>query len=212
VLTVAYARLKEGFDQLQVTRAKDKLSAAPLFNVFRLLRLENDEVRLHSKLIGYFLDPRGQHGQGTLFLDGFISCLKTISSFPLVFPPTLNTRGWRISTEKFTIKGNLDIVLGGRQDGILCVIENKILAGEGREQLGRYRDWLDLHRKVPLPLLVFLTPDGREAETISSDDPYLRLSYAKHIRSWLQETIPKICPHHVKVIAEQYLEIVENLT
>lgn len=42
------------------------------FNVFRLLRMEEDEVRLHSRFIAELLDPKGSHGQGSAFLELFL--------------------------------------------------------------------------------------------------------------------------------------------
>lgn len=207
-----YPRLREAFKDLQAERREQNSVAAPLFNLFRVLRLENDEVRLHSKLIGHLLDPRGSHGQGALFLDIFLACVTETPALKSMLPSPLRTSGWRVSTEKFTIKGNLDIVLEGRVDGILCVIENKVWAGEGDKQLSRYRIWLDLHRRhFSHRLLFFLTPDGREAKTILGDDDYIRLSYSQHVQRWLEQAIPKIRAAEVRVIAQQYLAIVQNL-
>lgn len=206
---ILYPRLREAHRALEVERRQSNATKAPQFNLFRVLRLENDEVRLHSKLLGHFLNPRGFHGQGTLFLDTFLLCATKKLREPL--PLGLNTSGWRVSTEKFTIKGNLDIVLEGGEDRVLCVIENKIRAEEGDEQLDRYRAWLDLQRKFTHRLLFYLTPDGRGSDTVAKDDGYIRLSYREHVRSWLKKTIPQIQARQVKVIAQQYLDVVEDL-
>lgn len=103
---IAYPRLREAHKAFEVERRHTNATHAPLFNLFRVLRLENDEVRLHSRLLGHFLDPRGSHGQRPLFLDTFLSCATKDLSEPL--PLGSNTSGWRVSTEKFIIKGNLE--------------------------------------------------------------------------------------------------------
>ena len=42
------------------------------FNVFRVIELTSDEVRLHSKFLAELLNPKGSHVQGSKFLDLFI--------------------------------------------------------------------------------------------------------------------------------------------
>lgn len=38
------------------------------FNIFRILKLESSEVRLHSAFIAELLNPKGNHGQKDKFL------------------------------------------------------------------------------------------------------------------------------------------------
>ena len=65
-----------------ITQKYDEIAYATgeKFNIFSVLKLETDEVRLHSRLIGELLNPRGNHGQEELFLKLFI---KSIDSFSL---------------------------------------------------------------------------------------------------------------------------------
>ncbi len=44
------------------------------YNVFNVLRLKRDEVRLHSRFIGDLLNPKGKHGRGDVFLE--FTCIK----------------------------------------------------------------------------------------------------------------------------------------
>jgi hypothetical protein len=48
------------------------------FNVFRILKLESSEVRMHSAFLAELLDPNGSHGQKDAFLKLFIKefCFK----------------------------------------------------------------------------------------------------------------------------------------
>lgn len=42
------------------------------FNIFSIMRAENDEVRTHSRIIAEFLNPKGIHNQGSVFLKLFL--------------------------------------------------------------------------------------------------------------------------------------------
>ena len=41
------------------------------FNVFRIIKLESSEVRMHSAFLAELLDPKGSHGQKDTFLKLF---------------------------------------------------------------------------------------------------------------------------------------------
>lgn len=52
-------------------------------NIFRLLGITTDEVRTHSALLADLLNPRGTHGQGSLFLATFLQhCQQKCPNFP----------------------------------------------------------------------------------------------------------------------------------
>ena len=42
------------------------------FNIFSILRHEDDEVNLHSRFIAELLDPQGTHGMGMAFLERWL--------------------------------------------------------------------------------------------------------------------------------------------
>ena len=43
------------------------------FNIFRILKIERSEVRMHSALLAELLNPNGSHGCGNIFLELFIN-------------------------------------------------------------------------------------------------------------------------------------------
>lgn len=67
----------------------------------------------------------------------------------------------------------IDIVvrITSSQHSAIIGIENKIDAGEGDEQLGRYQDALNRAFPNQASFMVFLTPTGREPTTAISDHP-----------------------------------------
>ncbi len=100
---------------------------APRFNIFRILRIQRREVKLHSRFLAELLDPLGSHSQ----------------------------------------------------------------------------------REYPEQNLIFLTPDGRPPDTISTD-MCVCLSYCEHIETWLKRAVTKIEAPWLRFAIEQYLQIVQS--
>jgi len=98
-----------------------------------------------------------------------------------------------------TEAGRFDILAKGRWKekgkvvAWLLVIEAKIDAEEGEEQLSQYDDWLMRHAQQTEVLRVFLTPDGREPRTNSAKCKWQTLKFVelasvfRHV-SGLQDT------------------------
>jgi hypothetical protein len=189
-------------------------ATAPDFNVFRMLRLERRETKLHSRFLAELLDPNGLHGQENLFLSEF---LELAQKSGLQCPPGLPADLiWKVTTEEaVNAHDRLDIVLRGSPRGYLgdrfvMVVENKVDAAEGSEQLSRYyKDWLQ-NQQANFRNLVFLTVDGREPKTISKDK-CLCLSYREHITGWLRKVLDRIQAKRLQFAIEQYLEVLNSL-
>ena len=68
-------QLKSLLDQVNAITAKyRKINdlTGENFNVFRILKLESSEVRMHSAFIAELLNPHGSHGQRDVFLKLFV--------------------------------------------------------------------------------------------------------------------------------------------
>lgn len=147
----------------------------PGFNVFSVLRSESDEVRLHSRFLADLLNPQGQHGLKTGFLDLFLEALE-ISGFSNV--------GVQVRREY----AGVDIFIRNAK-GQAIILENKIYAGDQKEQLHRYvkkvrgDGFKDVH-------VVYLTLDGTEPSQSSLGElrveDVLLVGYASHIASWIE--------------------------
>ena len=113
----------------------------------------------HSNLLGWLLDPRGNHGVGNHFLKGFLE--RTGSSSELWSADWSGAtvhREW--PNEVDGVPGFLDILVLDETQGLLCAIENKIFSDEHSRQLTRYRKALanryaKFHRHH-----IFLSPSG----------------------------------------------------
>lgn len=176
------------------------------FNIFNILGFSKDELT-HSKIINEFLDPNGSHGKGDAFLKLFLEELD-ITDF--------NTENTSTDTEKFigfitddeTNGGRIDIVITNKNQQIY--IENKIEAGDQKNQLLRY------HNNNPKATLLYLTKDGRKATEYSSGNRelnYQKISYQSDILNWLKKCmdISEDNPI-VKETIKQYIVLIKQLT
>ncbi|WP_405606235.1 PD-(D/E)XK nuclease family protein [Polaribacter sp. Asnod1-A03] len=106
------------------------------FNVFDVINVTTNEVRLHSKFIAELLNPKGSHGQGDVFLRHFVDQFKI----------QIDTESATVYVEKYigvvteVTGGSLDIFIADKK-GASLTIENKIYAGDQDNQLLRYYNY-----------------------------------------------------------------------
>jgi hypothetical protein len=180
---------------------------APLFNVFRLLKLQELEKN-HSKILANLLNPSGTHGQKTLFLEGF---LDLIGCGRLKTEITSASANVTVRTEEWiTETGRVDIIVRNVRSFVL-VIENKIRSGEakdadGHTQLQKYWEWLR-NRPERETLLVFLTIHGESG----SVDEARCISYGREIKGWLEKSLNNVRASRVRETIGQYLETIDDL-
>jgi hypothetical protein len=178
------------------------------YNIFTVLGIREQETK-HTTLLADLLNPDGQHGTGASFLLPF---LKKVGI------PVLSATDWQVTTEETHAYGRWDIALHGRVQGrpVLVLIENKINAAEGHRQLDRYLQAAQEHAGAYAPAdtwLIFLTPDGRAAQSCGQPNGacLLTWSYHQEIRTWLTACLPRTQPnpalHHV---LHQYLDLLTD--
>ena len=148
------------------------------FNVFN--RIEHKENAL-SDIIADLLNPAGSHGQQRMFLKAFLRQINTNGS--------LLEQPCKVRREFPCDSGRIDILVTFNSR-FRIGIENKLGAGEGYNQVRRYRDCLNRVSDGQFRL-IYLTPDGREPDSISSEEENrLRLmSYRSDVLEWLRECV-----------------------
>lgn len=180
------------------------------FNIYKVLQLESDEVKLHSRFIGELLNPDGSHSMNDIFLRLFIETVdlnKSLINF--------DTKSAIIETEKFigavTEKdgGRLDICITDKNMNII-LIENKVFAGEQENQLIRYHEYL----RGKNGKLFYLTLFGEESRNDNTPrDSYQVISYSGTIIKWLDKCLQEIEKfENINVPITQYLKLVNELT
>ena len=106
------------------------------FNVFNIIGMRVDEVRLHSAMLAELLSPNGYHGLGTLFLRAFLDVIGVESSFIDYSYCNLDCIERYIGAKTETDGGRIDIIIEDGNHAI--IIENKIYAPDQENQLLRY--------------------------------------------------------------------------
>ena len=141
------ATASDCYQKLSVNRPK------PYFNFFKIIKRHYWE-NMHSDILKEFLDPRGSHGQGNMFLQEFIQVLKKFDKSGKINPADFEDA--EVKREKHRI----DITIHSLNSDKTIVIENKInYAVDQPEQLGGYfKTMKDNKREVVA--MVYLTPYG----------------------------------------------------
>lgn len=183
------------------------------FNVFSILGLTTNEVRTHTAFLKELLHPKGSHGQGDIFLKLFLEILK-IEKFDLKDVEVYKEYATGFINDDYTEGGNLDILIyNGQQQCI--VIENKIYAADQKNQLLRYYNFCKEKYPKNLPVLIYLTLDGRDPSMHSTDGlnfELTKLSYQDDIINWLEKCLQINCHSIVKETIQQYLHLIQSLT
>lgn len=182
------------------------------FNVFSVFGLYSQEVQLHSRMLAGLLDVRGDHGMK----DAFIKAFTQVTNIAEMEFDSVNCDTqveYHIGKRTETEGGRIDILLKAGVNAI--IIENKINAGDQKNQLLRYHN--DAKKKYGDYRLLYLTLDEKEASAESLGKSggieYIPISYRKHIRQWLERCIELSARQPlVRETLIQYLGIINCLT
>jgi len=154
------------------------------FNMFRICGVNHYE-NTHSAILAELLNPNGTHGLKSKLLDCFIGTLDeyfTIQDF--------NCENARIRTEHSTTEGRIDILIEDEQRKKAIIIENKVYAGDQREQLIRYNKYAEETYQKGNYQILYLTLWGDDASEQSGDGvSYLPISYRENVVSWLEKCV-----------------------
>lgn len=181
------------------------------FNLCSLLVGESDEVRLHSRLIGELLNPKGAHGMGNLLGDLFWK----IVAKGEVQPNCQRT----VKIEASSEFGRIDLLVEEKHPSgnRLLIIENKIWAGDQPKQLERYWQYAECkgYDKNYVTML-YLTPFGTEPDKQSEGrfSKQAKLaSYQVDIIAWLDQCI-KECAEKpfLRESLSMYRNVCKNIT
>ncbi len=195
---------------------KARQSRGEYFNVFNVLGLRAEEVRLHSAFIATLLNPEENHGVGDAFLRAFLRKAGLDDNY--INADNLNTdniveRAIGYKNDDETEGGRIDIII---EDGTHAVIvENKIYAGDQNNQLLRYSNF----GKKNFPKgfkMIYLTLFGNEASESSTGGEkidYICMSYRNDITAWLTECARIAFDRPlVRETINQYIQLINQLT
>ena len=179
------------------------------FNMFNVIGLASDEVRLHSAILAELLNPNGTHGMKDEFLKEFL-----IQINELVFESN-RTKVYvekSIGTVTETEGGRIDIILEDI-NGFAIIIENKIYASDQKAQLIRYDSYGNTQHFGKFTIL-YLTLFGHEASPDSAEGvKYKKISYETHILNWLEKCLSiAVRQQSLRETIFQYISLIKQLT
>lgn len=207
--------LREVSEKIQIENDK-KQQTAEDFNIFEILGVAHLEVSTHSAFIANLLNPKGSHSQGAKFLEKFLKLIK-VEDF--------NLSSAQVEVEKYIGNlGQIDIFITDNAKWAIA-IENKIYAGLGEEQLGRYMRFLNDSKMPNNKKLVYLTLQNNN--TKDEDNNLYRIqgvkeedfgkckhiSYETEITKWLNPFLHfnAFLPINLAFGISQYICIINRL-
>src|SRR4051794_21832804 len=161
-------------------------------DVLGVIGKHRDEL-VHSRMIGWLLDPTGRHGLGSAVLLGLLK------KFAASDDATLLLNRARVRFEVVVDEGRLDVVVTA--PNLALVIENKVDAEEADQQCPYYSE-----RLPSTTICVLLSPDGRGSRHPSSFQPLRYATFAEILRQALWQTMGDTPGRR---IAEDYLRTLE---
>jgi len=166
------------------------------FNIFSILRRENDEVNLHSRFIYELFNPKGLHPQRDIFLKIFLDEMNI----------EYNVNIFEVYKEQY----NIDILLKSKNQVI--IIENKIDTQDHSNQLNRYVDIIKKQGYNEDEIkVIYLTLYGEEPNEFIED--IILLSYSQDIKNWITKCIEKVAQKPtLRETLIQYLNLINKLT
>ena len=149
-------------------------------DVFDVLRLDGSE-EFHSNFLAWVLDPKGSHGLGDHFLQGFLAASSASGVISAANRPSTTVRREK-SLELAGGYGRLDIRILNENAKFVCAIENKVWAPESGNQLAWYRRVLEHDHPDYRIHRVFLTPRGVKPDDPTEREHWSTMSYTDVLR------------------------------
>ena len=188
------------------------------YNIFKILKMESSEVRMHSAFLSNLLDPEGSHGLKDKFLKAFINQFKIpyFEDMIEIKAKVLCEETIRNVNEDFSSGGRIDIVIKSKSGNVI-VIENKIYASDQSMQLVRYK------KHYPNAHLLYLTLEGKspnissikdiEGKQLEEGKDYHCISYKNGILCWLNQCRKESTNFPMlREAITQYIHLIKHLT
>ena len=205
---LSHARALVGHEK-EIERA-----TASRFNLFQIFGVGHYEVSTHSALLANLLNPRGSHGQGSVFLKRFVESEAILKApgFPTLFDADSAVVQCEVSigSKTATTGGRLDILITDRNNRKIA-IENKVHAAEQENWVERYLNYLKDDG-----CLIYLTKSGENASQADTDELKSKvhcISYAQTIKKWLESCRKEAAM--IPIVREsltQYIYLINDLT
>lgn len=189
VINIMAIKLEEELKKLLDSAELDLIeSKANKFNIFRTLKLSNQELK-HSRFLAWLLNPNETHSLRDYPLKEF---LKSLSLFDNRTISIFDIDGWNLSeTDIFIELKNIDLLIVNHSYKFVYVIENKIWTTNHDKQLTRYKEIIDKKYPNYQKNFLYLTPMGDRPRDDDAADEYICISYTNHIYPLVQKILSR---------------------
>jgi len=192
------------------------------FNIFKVLGLETNEVQTHSAFLTELLNLEGSHGRKDVFLKLFIDQMKNKFSKEEIF--LMRFQNFKPETSRAYTEYHVGFINesrneGGRIDILIkdkantaIIIENKINAGDQKNQLVRYNN------AYPNAPIFYLTlngsqPSGESNGSLKNGKEFVCISYEEDVIKWLDQCLKEAVNHPIlRESIRQYINLIKLLT
>lgn len=181
------------------------------FNPLTVMKIEKMEIR-HSAILGWLLNPNGNHGIGDWFLKAFLSEALKGTKLPIsaldVFSSELSSANVYIEHD------NIDILIEIPNEKWIFIIENKVGSKQSKNQLKKYRELMekrfspksdskDKEEKKYKICGVFLTLNYEEPD----DDKYAPIRYVE-----CHKLLALLLKQHRDSLSSKVLDFIHHYT
>jgi len=190
---------------------KSYASTGQAFSFIHACNLLYNESILHTRFIGYLLNPKAGHYQKDKFLKLFLKELdieNEISGFQITIEKSIGRLDWD-NVEG----GRIDILVFNEKFKIAYAIEIKIFAGEQNKQLVRYQNYLKRNFNNEKSKVLFLTLDGKKSGEDKSFNEYIPISFSDQILPWIEQCrLACIDQPVIRETLTQYMSAIKVMT
>jgi hypothetical protein len=195
---------------------KDKFNKY-LSEDFNLVEIFSPDENRISDIIVSLLNPNAGHGQGSLFLQIFISLLNQLSG-NLNFEE--DPKNVFINREYYTYQGRrIDIMI--ELDNFVIGIENKPWTRDQKDQIRDYNEFLSNYfgkYKGKKYILIYLSGDGsspssikkEERKVLEKEGRLMVLSYSRFLNRWLNESYPLCESEKLRYFVKDFIQWVNK--
>lgn len=190
------------------------------FNLFRVLRVENAEIR-HSNVLAWLLDPAETHGLGNLFLRRFLaSAMMEIDAIKGVTLTAAQIELMQLGeVDVYRERHHIDILVrcAARHPSSpswCLLIENKIHSKESAGQLAKYRSTVEQEFAGDQVIPILLTLDGDDPSEEGEAAGFVPISHLKvlDVASSVIDQHRSRIPSDALIFLEHYLSSLKRLT
>jgi hypothetical protein len=207
-LATFFHQFRFRLELLEQTRVHTDRLLATRFNVFDYVAPDEN---LLSAIIADLLDPRGDHGQGDVFLRLFLTELCGVAAAEMS-RVCVTREHCAVHIDR---NRRIDVVIG--LDGLGVGIENKPWAQDQPDQVNDYV--AHMRREFPRGfVIVYLSPDGGPPEslptarrrTLLAQRRLREIAYPEHFCAWLELCRKECRAEKVRSFLEDFGRFIET--